>query len=591
MDREELTGISSQTGSPSIHSLDIFGDQPSTLPAARLGALLHQNASRIIAAVTFISGILNLYSVMNPLPHHLAALGSLVSIEFVHLSRSATVLAGFLLVVSSVHLARSKQRAYQICLALAISLTIFHLVKGFDVEAANASALLALVLFLMRRQFTVRSHTPNLPRALALVLLALVTALGYGIAGFWLLDVRHFGVNFHIGESIRRTFEVMLFAQPDTLLPQTHYAIWFLDSLQLMSLAFLLYAGFAIFRPVLYRYQTRPRELARAEQIVRAHGRTAQDFYKFWPDKSFFFGSSGNSFIAYRVGLNSAIALADPVGPSEHVTQTIREFVNFCRDNDWRVAFHQVTPELLPAYLQAGLKEIKIGDEAIVDLRNFRLEAPGFKDLRYSMRRMEREGIRAERFEPPVPDAVLYDAQRVSDEWLQLDGRRERSFTLGHFDANYLRCTPMIAAYDGNGAMHAFVNIAPSFRLGEVAVDLMRRGPNAPNGIMDFLLLKSFLDLKERGFTRFNLGLAPMSGFRSGEQASLEERAIHRFLKGMTFIFNFEGLRKYKAKYATWWEPRYEVYSRALDLPLIALAIAKVSKFKGQPAWSASLPY
>jgi phosphatidylglycerol lysyltransferase len=319
--------------------MDGSDDEPKAGPASKLSNLLHANAARIIAAVTFVSGLLNLYSVMNPLPHHLAALGSLVSIEFVHLSRWATVLAGFLLVVSSVHLARKKERAYQICLALAISLTVFHLLKGFDVEAANASALLALVLFLMRRQFTVRSHTPNLPRSLALVLLALVTALGYGIAGFWLLDIRHFGVNFHIGESIRRTFEVMLFAQPDTLAPQTHYALWFLDSLQLMSLAFLLYAGFALFRPVLYRYQTRPRELAHAEQIVRAHGRTAQDFYKFWPDKSFFFGSSGKSFIAYSVGLNSAIALADPVGPSEYVAQTIREFVSFCRQTDWRVAF------------------------------------------------------------------------------------------------------------------------------------------------------------------------------------------------------------------------------------------------------------
>lgn len=577
------------TSSPATHLLTICEDDSPTSLVSRLGSLLHQNASRIIAAVTFISGLLNLYSVMNPLPHHLAALGSLVSIEFVHLSRTATVLAGFLLVVSSVHLARKKQRAYQICLSLAISLTVFHLVKGFDIEAANASALLALVLFLMRRQFTVRSHTPSLPNALALVGLALATALGYGIAGFWLLDVRHFGANFHIGESIRHTFEVMLFAQPDTLSPHTHYAFWFLDSLQLMSLAFLLYAGLALFRPVLYRYQTRPRELARAEQIVRAHGRTATDFYKFWPDKSLFFGSSRSSFIAYRVGFNSAIALADPVGPIDALVQTIGEFVSFCRDNDWRVAFHQVTPELLPAYLQAGLREIKIGDEAIVDLSSFRLEAPGFKDLRYSVRRMEREGIRAERFEPPVPEYVLREAQRVSDEWLQLDGRRERSFTLGYFDFNYLRSTPMIAAYDGNGVMHAFVNMAPSFRPGEAAVDLMRRGPNAPNGIMDFLFLKTFLDLKERGFTRFNLGLAPMSGFRSGEDASLEERAIHRFLKGMTFVFNFEGLRKYKAKYATWWEPRYEVYSRALDLPLIALAIAKISKFRGQPAWSASL--
>ena len=61
--------------------------------------------------------------------------------------------------------------------------------------------------------------------------------------------------------------------------------------------------------------------------------------------------------------------------------------------------------------------------------------------------------------------------------------------------------------------MLAFVNIIPSPRKGEATIDLMRQRAVVPNGIMDHLFVRLFQDEREKGFTRFNLGLAPMSGF------------------------------------------------------------------------------
>ena len=48
---------------------------------------------------------------------------------------------------------------------------------------------------------------------------------------------------------------------------------------------------------------------------------------------------SANCFIAYRVGNNFALALADPVGPEDRLEETVRGFSEFCRSNDWGVAF------------------------------------------------------------------------------------------------------------------------------------------------------------------------------------------------------------------------------------------------------------
>jgi phosphatidylglycerol lysyltransferase len=108
----------------------------------------------------------------------------------------------------------------------------------------------------------------------------------------------------------------------------------------------------------------------------------------------------------------------------------------------------------------------------------------------------------------------------------------------------------------------------------------MRRRSTAPNGVMDFLLVKLLFHSRDQGFDRFSLGLAPMSGFQAREDASPEERAIHFFFHRLTFIFSFGGLRAYKAKFATAWEPRYIVYRNVLDLPRVAVTLARVSEIR-----------
>jgi lysylphosphatidylglycerol synthetase-like protein (DUF2156 family) len=101
---------------------------------------------------------------------------------------------------------------------------------------------------------------------------------------------------------------------------------------------------------------------------------------------------------------------------------------------------------------------------------------------------------------------------------------------------------------------------------------------DAPNGIMDYLFVKLMLRCKEQGFTRFNLGMAPMSGFQEREEASAAERATHLFFQRLNFLFSFGGLKRYKAKFATDWEPRYAIYRHALDLPKLGVALNKVSE-------------
>lgn len=177
-----------------------------------------------------------------------------------------------------------------------------------------------------------------------------------------------------------------------------------------------------------------------------------------------------------------------------------------------------------------------------------------------------------------MPEKVIAQLKEVSDEWLRIPGRRERSFTLGMFTREYVRSTPVLAAADKDGKVLAFVNLIAVPGRGEITIDLMRRRTEAPNGIMDYLFVKLFLHARDKGFARLNLGMAPMAGFQEREEAGAEERAIHSFFQQLNFLFSFRGLRQYKAKFATSWEPRYLIYRNALELPRLALALRRVSE-------------
>jgi phosphatidylglycerol lysyltransferase len=534
-----------------------------------------------VALVTLGSGLVNLYSVIRPsLPERHRLLREVFPLEFLHLSRSVTLLIGFALIISSLNVFKRKKRAVQIVFLLSCAAVVFHLVKGLDYEEALLSLVLLIILLLTRKSFTVKSSIPDFRSGLLRLGIAALVGLGYGVAGFWLLDPRQFGINFTLVDSIRRTLLFFSLVGDPQIVPHTFYARWFVDSLYLMATTAFLYAGFSLFRPVIYQYRTLSHERDLAGRIVAKHGRSSLDYFKLWPDKSYVISPSGNCCLAYGVEANFAVALADPVGPLEEIEGVVRQFMAICQDNDWGLALYQTLPDFLAIYLRRGLKKMKIGDDAIVDLSSFNLEGKDMKKFRHQVNRMEKSGIRMVRYEPPITDEVLAQVRAVSNEWLQVPGRRERGFTLGKFEREYVRSTPLVAAVGQKGEIQAFVNLIPSYCKGEATIDLMRHRTDAPNGIMDYLFAKLFLSLRENGFERFNLGMAPMAGFQEKEEASLEEKAVHYFFQHLNFHFSYSGLRQFKAKFASFWEPRYVVYRHARDLPKLAIALIRLSELK-----------
>jgi phosphatidylglycerol lysyltransferase len=468
-----------------------------------------------------------------------------------------------------------------VCLGIASS--VFSWWSG-HIERSVACLVVTITLVALRRQFRMGSSRPALSLALRRVATAVTVALLYGTAGFWLLEAHHFGQNFHWWQAAGQTVRALLLLGDTGLDPLTPHAARFLDSLFWMSAAVFAYCGVILFKPVAYHFFDNLSERERASRIAAEYGRTGQDFFKQWPDKTLFFSRSGQSFLAYRVANGFALTLGDPVGPEADLPFTIKEFLEMCRQRGWKAGFHQVRGDLLPTYEKLGLRGLKIGDEAVVDLNRFTLQGSAMKESRNTVTRLERAGYRVQGFDPRLDENLLDQLQIISDDWLALPGHRERRFTLGAFSRDYLRHTRVYVAFDASDAAVAFLNLVPSYDASLATVDLMRRGHDTTNGLMDFLFAKAFLDLKQRGCQRFSLGLAPLAQFSDGEQPSPEEKLVQWGLQRLPRLFRADSLRRFKAKYASEWQPRYEVYASRWDLPRLALALRNITEIRKRAA-------
>jgi phosphatidylglycerol lysyltransferase len=536
----------------------------------------------IISIITLGSGIINLNSVIGTPgdPERIALLRDIFPLEFIHISRFLTLLIDFALIISSLNIYKRKKRGFQSVLMLSVFSIIFHLTKALDYEEALFSFLLIILLIWKRKYFTIKSSIPDLRLISIRLGLAILIVFSYGTAGFWFLDRKDFGINFKFIDSIHKTLLYLLLQNDPEIVPYTHYAHWFLNSLYLMSITVVIYIIFSLFRPVVYKFRILAHERSIATSLINKYGRSAQDFFKVWPDKSFFLSPLKNCFIAYRVGGNYALALGDPVGPDEEIGLTINNFIEFCEENDWGFGFHQTISNYLPIYKNLGLKKLKIGDEAIVDLEHYTLEGKSGKNLRHIINKFDESGFQIKYYEPPIENEIVKHIKEVSDEWLKIPGRRERGFTLGMFEPNYIKSTPVFSVINKENKIEAFVNIIPSYRKGESTIDLMRRRIDSSAGIMDYLFVKLFIFCKEKGYQRFNLGMAPMSGFQEKEEASLEEKVIHSFFTHLNFIFSYSGLKQYKAKFASFWEPSFLIYRNTFDLPRLGITLKILSEIK-----------
>jgi phosphatidylglycerol lysyltransferase len=527
-----------------------------------LAQLFARHTSRMIPSVlavtTFIGGAVLMFSGATPGVHsRLAWLKTFLPLPVLEISHFLGSVAGMALLLLARGLQRRLDAAFLVSAMLLGFGILFSLLKGLDYEEAVILAVLLAVLLSCRRQFyrkaSLLSQRFSLRWILAITMVLLCT-IWLGVFAYK-----------HVHYSRDLWWHFTFFGNA----PRSLRAL-----VGVIGLAFFL--GLArLLRPAPPRYALAgPESLDRITPIIEGSRRTYA-YLALLGDKALLLSEQMNAFIMYRVEGRSWVVMGDPVGSFEEWPELVWRFHELADLHDGWAVFYGVGPSNLTLYLDLGLSPLRLGEEARVLLPGFSLEGRHHKLLRNTCNRLEKEGCTFAVLPRETVPSLLPELKKVSDDWLLQKNTREKGFSLGFFHEDYLKRCPL-AVVRMKGQMVAFANLWPGADREELSIDLMRYLPEAPHGVMDYLFLQLMLWGKKEGYHWFNLGMAPLAGLQNNEDLSLWSRFGTFLFRHGEHFYNFQGLRRYKAKFDPVWEPRYLAAPAGIALPRILTNISSL---------------
>jgi lysyl-tRNA synthetase class 2 len=531
-------------------------------------------APRLLALGLALIALLGVASSITPsLRERNDVLGSLFPSEIRTVAAGATLATSVALLIVAGGLVRRRHRSWQAAVVMVATVAVLHVIKGLDVEEAAASSLLLVSLFVWRRYFDVEGD-PETPRTFRRHLA--VALAGLLVLGFLLIESQSL-LEGRLLPPVQATVELLHNVAglgPERLEGRGSVAV---------SRAILLYsivaAGWLLFlwlKPRRQYVRQHARDRADARRIVLEAGTDTLDYFALRRDKDYFFAADRDAFIAYRVSGGVALISGDPVGRSSVCAELLRAFVEFGHRHGWRIAAIGVGPDFVPTYEAAGLRTVYIGDEAVVDPRTFSLDGRGIRKVRQSVNRLQKAGytVSVRRRDELTPE-LLASLLRVSQLWL--GGQPERGFSMAMDDlwAPEHASAVFAIAQAADGRPQGFIHFVPVPRARSLSLSAMRRLPQTPNGLMEYLLCETFAWGRDHDVERVSLNFNAFGELLRSEEDDLPgwERMLKGVLARADRYFQVERLLGFNRKFFPNWEPRHAAFEQRRDLPLAALVL------------------
>lgn len=322
----------------------------------------------------------------------------------------------------------------------------------------------------------------------------------------------------------------------------------------------------------------------RARRLVRRYGSDTLAYFALRSDKRYFFSTDGQAMIAYaRIG-QSALASGDPIGHPASIDRVIEEFVTMCHSRGWECAFLAVRESDAWRYRGIGLRTFYLGEEAVIECRSFTLDGKRNKSMRQSVGRVARTHRFVMLPESEASPELVARLNELSRRWR---GRApERGFTMalgepvGGTDPDYRLCL----ALDEHDVPGGFLRLVPLFggRPG-MTLDLMRRDPDSPNGMVEFLVANATFALRDQGMEQLSMNFAVMGRLFSSEaELTRRERLLKAAVSLGNPFFQIRSLHDFSRRFRPTWRSRVIVYE-PWALPRVAVLYGGVEGFLSLP--------
>jgi lysyl-tRNA synthetase class 2 len=521
----------------------------------------------LAAAAAALVGLVNIASVLTPTIRwrgHL--LLEIEPVEAIRLFHALAFPAGIALLVVAPYLAKRRRRAWQAAIVLMIALGLFDLLKGLDFEETIITWTAAIVLFLGQGAFRVRHDALTLRSASWRVPLL-------GLAGITATAIATWAGQGHPSPRTIAVETMDLLRWQQGPIEYHHHLAWIPLGVHLLELGTLFAIAYVIFRPLAApRALPSPEARQVASDLVRAHGEDTLAFFKLRADKHYLFSQDRRAFVGYTIENGVLLLSGDPVGPDDAFPDLLREVRAFAEGRGLKLGALGVSQSLRPLYEELGLRTIYLGDEAIVDVGCFSLEGRPIRKVRQSVTRLSKAGYQAElcQLSSLCPETL----RRLEDVVERgRHGAPERGFSMAmdSLQGQHDHDTLVVIARDGESRVRGVLHFLPCYGRPAVSLSFMRRDPETPNGLTEFLVVRAIELLRERGIDELSLNFAAFAKWMHSPDKR-HERVLGKLIALGNPFFQIESLYRFNAKFFPRWEPRFLVYEGAFGLPRASIA-------------------
>jgi len=303
-------------------------------------------------------------------------------------------------------------------------------------------------------------------------------------------------------------------------------------------------------------------------------------FMATWEGNSLWFDSRGTTVIAYRVVGAVAITTTEPIGPQTDAATAVTEFARWCDDRGWIPVFYSLHETWRPIFELMGWQLMAIAEETVVRPRTWKTTGKKWQDIRSSVSRAERAGVRAVwTTYGALPVTQSLQISEISEQWVQEKGLPELGFTLGGLDELRDPSVRLMLAIDATERVHAVTSWLPCSRDGVLVgwtLDFMRRHPDSMNGVMEFLIAKTVESMKATPEIEFlSLSAAPLARSDNVQSGSIAARLLDTIGRRLEPVYGFRSLLAFKRKFQPEFHPLLMAYPDPIALPEIGVALAR----------------
>ena len=485
--------------------------------------------------------------------------------------RGLVVGASLGLVLSARGLARRQRRAWTAVVALASAAMILFLLRDIDLPAVFMAGALLAGLWYWRGEFYAVAATRRPAATAAAAAVALLIVFGYGMA----MQVRlatQAGLPWSWTQVASGAAWGMV--GQDVAVPSNDTTRELVAALTVCTMLILAWLAWALLRPPKGRASSTDREWREAKRLVEAAGSDSLAYFALRRDKQYFFAQDSKAFLAYRAVAGIALVSGDPVGDEEAAPELLEQFAAYCRRQAWRLAAIGVGAEMRKTWERVGLKTLYVGDEAVVRPETFSLEGRAVRKLRQSVNRLDRLGYSVEILRADRLDAeTLATIVKVSEIWR--GGQPERGFSMALDDVRSIELedTLFVLGRDPERQVAGFLHFVPVPATGDLSLSAMRRLPETPNGLNEFLVSSLLFWARDQNVEQVSLNFAVFGGVLRDEGPGAAKRGFRGALRYTDRFFQVESLLDFNRKFGPEWVPRYLAMERRSDLPAVALVV------------------